>query len=78
MSQIVFEQHSILRQPLHRFQKEMLKFELTTLGQLLKLLDKRELFKLLNIQEQALGVGLQLHIAIWLQGMFNILLMFKD
>ena len=78
MPQVVFQQHPILGKPLHWFQKEMLKLKLTTLGQLLKLLDKRELFKLLNIQEQALGVGLQLHIAIWLQGMFNILLMFKD
>ena len=40
VSEVIFEQHPILGEPLHWFQKEMLKFELTTLGKLLKLLER--------------------------------------
>ena len=43
VAEVVFEEHPILGKALNRLQKEVLQFELTALGLLLKLLEMRVL-----------------------------------
>ena len=49
VAEVVFEEHPILGKALDRLQKEVLQFELTALGLLLKLLEMRVLLCVCNV-----------------------------
>ena len=49
VAEVVFEEHPILGKALNRLQKEVLQFELTALGLLLKLLEMRVLLCVCNV-----------------------------